>query len=613
MRNYFVFFIRHFVFWFAFFLLFRIAFILLSTTLPENVSLIEIITGLYKGMRLDWSIASYVFVLPLLMTLFWTQKNQLQVTGLMKWYFRTIILLLSLSSIANIIIFKFWGTLLNNRALAYLTQPGEAMASASNTDLMIYFFVLIIVIWFFIRMGDKVFVDFMSKISMLPLPRVAAFLIALPLVVVGIRGGLQLIPINESSAVYSPVHQLNQMAINHVWYLGHNLHQSGFEEENLYVFMSEEEAETRTKTYLKKSESDTTEIFNIRQKPNVVIILLESWTADIIEPLEGEKGVTPAFSELAKEGLLFTSVYSSGFRTDQALVSALSGFPSQPNKSIIRFPSKAIKLPSLARTLKSDGYTSSFYYGGETGFANMNTYLINSGYDKTISIDDFGSDKMNSKWGAHDEFVFNKLLEDLKTHPIPFFATVLTLSTHEPFEVPVATPFDQGQDESEKFRKSAWYTDKCLEDFFTQAKKQDWYSNTIFVLMADHGHRLPLNREYFDPQSRRIPLLITGAPLKNEFKGKKIDAIANQHDLPATLLKSLGLSDQEFNWSVNILDPERKNYAYLSQDMAISFLTSSGNCLLPLQSGIPAVGESSENFKDAKAFLQQLYGEFVGY
>ena len=314
-----------------------------------------------------------------------------------------------------------------------------------------------------------------------------------------------------------------------------------------------------------------------------------------------------------KEGLLFTSVYSSGFRTDQALVSALSGFPAQPNKSIIRFPAKAIQLPSIASSLKPLGYNSTFYYGGEIGFANMNTYLVNSGYDQTISIDDFGSDKMNSKWGAHDEYVLDKLLQDLRNQPSPFFVTLLTLSTHEPFEVPVATPFDQGKNESEKFRKSAWYTDQCLDVFFREARKQPWYQQTVFVLMADHGHRLPLNRDYFDPLSRRIPLLITGGALKKEFRGRQVDVLANQHDLPSTLLQNMGVKDEAFTWSVNILAQERKNYAYLSQDMAISFLTPSAHCLLPLQPGIPALGDNTESFNDSKAFLQRLYGDFIRY
>ena len=613
MRNYFSFLSQHYLYWLVFFLVFRIAFLLISPALPPDTDTTEMLSALYKGLRLDWSIASYIFTVPLLSTIFMSPSNHQLVRKINIVYHAAVIAMLSLSSIANIVIFKFWGTLLNNRALAYLAQPGEAMASASNMELLIYFVVLVSVILICFRLWKSVVLRKLDQVTLLPLPRLICFLIALPLTVIGIRGGLQLIPINESSAVYSQIPQLNQAAINHVWYLGHNLHQSGMEEENHYIFMDEDEAAKRTSSYLKKNQASTERIFSTTTFPNLVIILLESWTADIIEPLGGEEGVTPVFTELSKEGLLFTDIYSSGFRTDQALISALSGFPSQPNKSIIRFPSKAIQLPSIARALKLNGYTTSFYYGGETGFANMNTYLVNSGYNQTVSIEDFGSEKMNSKWGAHDEFVFDKLITDLEKQQQPFFATLLTLSTHEPFEVPMITPYDEGKDESDKFRKSAWYTDRCLADFFKEAKKQKWYDHTVFVLLADHGHRLPLKRDYFDPKSRRIPLLITGKPLREEFKGKQIAELANQHDLPATLLENLGFSSDEFKWSVNILDSERKNYAYLSQDMAVSFITPSGFSLLPLQPGIAAIGETSDHYLDAQAFLQQLYGDFIRY
>lgn len=569
--------------------------------------------SLYKGMNLDWSIASYLFALPLMLTIFWTQSNHAFIYRTLSIFYYSIIGLVCIASLSNIVIFKFWGTLLNNRALAYLAQPGEAMASVSNFQLLIYLLIIILVTAIFLRTGRWLILKPASKVSLLVPARVILFIVVLPLTIIGIRGGLQLIPINESSAVYSQVHHLNQAAINPIWYLGHNLHQSGFEEENVYVYMNEQEAESRTARYLDKNKDFSAGIFDLKRKPNIIILLLESWTADIIEPLGGEKGVTPFFSELTNEGLLFTSVYSSGFRTDQALVSALSGFPSQPNKSIIRFPSKAVQLPSIARSLEKQGYTNLFYYGGETGFANMNTYLVNSGYHQTVSINDFASNNMNSKWGAHDEYVLDKMLHDLSKQPEPFFSTLLTLSTHEPFEVPVPTPFDQSKKEPELFNKSAWYTDKCLQDFFSKAKHASWYNNTIFVLLADHGHRLPLNREYFDPLSRRIPLLITGQPLKAEFRGKKISRLSNQHDLAATLLGELGIGHKEFKWSSMMTDTTGNGYAYLSQDMAVSFLNDSGFVLLPLQPGVSGIGQDTEAYRDAQAFLQKLYGEFIRY
>ena len=257
------------------------------------------------------------------------------------------------------------------------------------------------------------------------------------------------------------------------------------------------------------SRTGSTENILKNNKPNIVVIVLESWTADIIKALGGEENVTPHFDELSKDGLLFTQMYGSGFRTEQGLISIFSGFPAQPNNSIITSPEKAERLPSLNTELSKQGYQSSFYYGGEVEFANMKSYLLNTNFKKIIDKNNFEKKQLNSKWGAHDEFVFKKQIDGLKAEKEPFFSVVLTLSTHEPFEVTMKTPFNGGE-EQELFKKAAYYTDYCLFNYFNEAKKQPWYKKTLFILVADHGHRLPKNRNMDFPEGRRITAMITG-------------------------------------------------------------------------------------------------------
>ena len=156
----------------------------------------------------------------------------------------------------------------------------------------------------------------------------------------------------------------------------------------------------------------------------------------MVEPLIGDKGVTPFFTSLCDSGLLFTNIYATGRRTDQALPSVISGFPAQPDHSIIRYTDKTEHLPCFTHYFKRKGYTLSFYYGGELGFANMNSYLLYSGFENIISKDAFPSSAMNSKWGAHDEFVFEKILTDIRSEKTPFLSMVLTLTSHEPYEIP---------------------------------------------------------------------------------------------------------------------------------------------------------------------------------
>ena len=147
--------------------------------------------------------------------------------------------------------------------------------------------------------------------------------------------------------------------------------------------------------------------------------------------------------------------------------------------------------------------------------------------------------QMRDLW-PDDEYVFSKQLADLKTEQQPFFSVLLTLSSHQPFEVPLAnTPFDNGNSLPQQFKKAAYYTDYCLGNYFKEAKKQPWYAKTLFVLVADHGHRLPLERDMNMPESRRITLLFCGGALKNEYQGKTVEKIIAQTDLPAIILSQL--------------------------------------------------------------------------
>lgn len=612
MKNIFVFFLRYYIFWILVFIFFRILFLLSLIPYEGSINTSEIFYSLLAGYRLDISTATYFVAIPFIITALRIISYNKILPGILMWYNAIIIMLVVVLSLSNIILYKHWGTLLNSRGLAYVAQPKEMLASVSTMELFLILGVIFIV-FFFINWFYKKFVQWnFEKITGVEKKRWLALLIILPLLVIGLRGGVQLIPVNESAATFSSSRMLNQVAVNNIWYLGHNVSQTGLSQKNPYNWMKPEVASAIANKLLNKNSANAFPIFNVTKKPNVVIVLLESWTADIIEPLGGIKGVTPVFNELCKDGLLFTSVYSSGFRTDQALISVLSGFPSQPNNSIIRFPDKTIHLPSITREFKNAGYTTSFYYGGETGFANMNTYLVSSGFENITSIREFESNKLNSKWGAHDEFVLLKQADDLNKSSSPFFSTLLTLSTHEPFEVPVSTPFN-GKQEAEQFKKAAWYCDYSLGKYFEKIKNEQWFSNTIFILVADHGHSQPLKRDFADPAIRKIPLLIWSPLLKPELRGTQNNFLSAQHDIAATLLSSLDMPHNKFKWSNNILDSTRTNFAYLSLDMAVSWLQDSSLTLIPLEAGWPGFNKPDPAQINGKGYLQHLYATFLAY
>lgn len=604
------------IFWLLYFAFFRFLFLLFHHSKIPAGYLYESGLSFFHGLRLDLSTACILIFCPLiLLTLQHTIKSKRvhQINNIFNYILITIV---SFFSIANIKIYEEWGTLLNARALNYMLYPDEVLSFISFWPLLILLLSSIIFAFIGILFYRKFVTNFSP--SSKSIKRVVIESAIFPvLILIGGRGGIQQAPINESFAHFSNIQINNLIATNNIWYLGHSLMDAS-DKQNLYVFSDLKNAK-KIKEDLFIKGKDKTQYILKTSKPNIVFIVLESWTADIIKRLGGEEDVTPHFDALTKEGLLFTQMYGSGFRTEQGLVSIFSGFPAQPNNSIITTPSKAEKLPSLTTELQKKGYQLSFYYGGEIEFANMKSYLLNSGFEKIIDKDDFSKDQQNSKWGAHDEFVFEKQLKDLKNEKQPFCAVVLTLSSHEPFEVPISTPFI-GTDEADRFRKAAYYSDLCLYNYIEQAKKESWYSNTIFILVADHGHRLPKNRNLNNPEARRIAAMIIGGALVDSLHGQTIEKICNQNDLPATILAQLQINQSDFVWSKNVFNEESKSFAYYSNENVLGWITPEETIIYSFATR--SLNEQQNHIEkkvndssliQAKAYLQTLYQQYLDY
>ena len=608
--------LRLIVFWLLYFAVFRILFIMYHHIKIPDGEHSETVLSLFYGLRLDLSAACAAIVISYFLWSFQQVFKSRFIHRINLIINIALISIVSVLSLANIKMYGEWGTQISARALSYLLYPKEVLTFISFWSVLIFLVFCALFIYFGIKTYRRYITNFSypienSKFKFLQIAIIPFFL------VVGLRGGLQLAPVNESTAYYSALQINNHIATNNMWYLAHSILDAN-DTKNPYVFMEEKNAKKTTADLFSRSTKKTRSILK-NTKPNIVFIVLESWTADIIKSLGGEENVTPHFEELRKEGLLFTQMYGSGFRTEQGLVSIFSGFPAQPNNSIITTPSKAEQLPSLNSDLGKQGYQSSFYYGGEVEFANMKSYLMDSNFGKIIDKDNFDKNQLNSKWGAHDEFVFKKQLDALKNEKQPFLSVVLTLSTHEPFEVPMQTPFTGGE-EPERFKKAAYYTDYCLFNYFNEAKKQSWYSNTIFILVADHGHHLPKNRNMNFPEGRRITAMIMGGALSDSLRGKTVDKICNQNDIVTTLLTQLNMPAENYKWSKDVFNDDTKEFAYYSNENCLGWVTPQQNIVYSytsqtveeLQSKIEKKLDKSILIQ-AKAYLQTLYQQYLDY
>lgn len=359
-------------------------------------------------------------------------------------------------------------------------------------------------------------------------------------------------------------------------------------------------------------------------RPNVVIIQLESYTADVIESLGGDKGVAPNFEKLIKNGILFNNIYSSGDRTDKGIVSIMSGFPAQAIRTIIGDTLKQKKLPALSSTLKNAGYQTSYFYGGKSAYMNFNIFMKSHQVDLITDEHSFAPAEVQTKWGVYDDVLLSRHLQYTQQQKQPFFSYLQTSTNHEPFVLPVKAHFpdDEDGDASNKFRSTAYFTDSCLNAYFEQAKKQDWYKNTLFVLVADHGHRLPRNTsEAYDPAKYHIPLLFLGDVIKPEYRGKTINKLGGQTDIAATILSQLGMPHNQFKWSKDLLNPHTADFAFFDWDNGFGFMMpkqavsydNSGRRVIYISNKNTDQKTTDETLQYGKAFLQQVFTEYMAY
>jgi len=277
-----------------------------------------------------------------------------------------------------------------------------------------------------------------------------------------------------------------------------------------------------------------------RERPlNLVIVLEESLGATFVESLGGLP-VTPELEKLKKEGWWFEQLYATGTRSVRGIEAVVAGYPPTPARSVVKLSLSQQNFYTLAAGLGKQGYHTEFVYGGEAHFDNMRSFFTGNGFQKVVDRRDMNP-VFEGSWGASDEDLFDKSLERLKTlHASgkPFFSLIFSSSNHEPFQFPDGR-IKLHDAEKQTVNNAVKYADYALGRFIAEAKKQDYWKDTVFLIVADHD-----NRVYGDSlvpvKKFHIPGLILGA----DVQPKRITTIASQVDLAPTLLSLLGVSSE---------------------------------------------------------------------
>jgi phosphoglycerol transferase MdoB-like AlkP superfamily enzyme len=380
-----------------------------------------------------------------------------------------------------------------------------------------------------------------------------------------IRGGLGVAPINTGVAYFSSYNFANHAAINPPWNLFYSFKRMDARTRH-YSFMQDEEAYAIYDD-IKRHGDDRLKVLNT-DKPNVVFILLESFSSQVVGILGGEE-VTPNLDRVAREGILFDNIYAASDRSDKGLVATMAGYQVAPAYSIIQYPQKSQSLAFMPRKFREAGYRNLTYiYGGDAGFKGMNSFVTLAGFDRQIVMSDFPASMRGEKWGVHDEYTFARLADEMEADSKtaePWFKYYFTLSSHEPFDVPMARVHEN------PYLNSIFYTDSCLGVFIDEVKRRGLWDNTLIVMIADHGTPGPLKASSQMKERYQIPMLWTGGALA--VRDTVISKIGSQKDVVATLLGQLGIDASDFYFSKDLLCSDTEEYAFFTYPDAFGYVT----------------------------------------
>jgi phosphoglycerol transferase MdoB-like AlkP superfamily enzyme len=583
----------------------------------EGINFTEAIASYWYAIHLDLATACYFMAFPFIILLIQSFYSPKWLNRVNKIYTFIGVFLFCLLTVVELGIYPEWKTKLPFKAFTYLSNPTEVYDTISTglffslLGLFIIKFIisyLVYVKWFYQDIIN-------AKRNYLFIP---AFALITPVFIfIGGRGGVQQIPINQSESYYSHHNILNLASVNS----GFNLFISAIENyknfgKNPYAYYSKEEV-TKTINQIFRTEHDSTTMILTTQRPNIVLLILESWSADLVESLGGKPGITPEFHKLEKEGVLFTSLWATGPRSEQAMSSIFGGFPAHPISSITVQPDKFSKLTTITKKLIDQGYNTSFYFGGQLIYGNIRGFILHNGFHRITELKNFGDDVIKGKLGVHDEFLFARQLNDLNKEKQPFFSALFTLSSHSPYDQPMEDVLQWGENEKQ-YINSAFYTDRSLGEFINNARKQPWFKNTLFIIVADHSHNSYRNWTFTTPLYHKIPLLFFGDVIRKEFKGTKNPKLFNQCDIASTLMHQIGLDATEFHWSRNMFNPYSPEFAYYSFEEGVGWIRPVGHIVYDArvrhfnEKSVPEI-YSDSIVKEGKSYLQAVFEEYMSY
>ncbi|MDO4949003.1 MAG: LTA synthase family protein [Bacteroidales bacterium] len=375
----------------------------------------------------------------------------------------------------------------------------------------------------------------------------------------GIRGRLGYNPIKVSAAYYCTDSFLNQLGVNPTYNLiTSTLDEFRPENKDLHLAELDVASAAVAEYYNWIIEPDTTSHGLHRSRLNVVLIFMESMSANLMECFGNTGHLTPFLDSLAHRSLCFTNCYSADIHTNHGLFATLYSFPALMRRNMM----KGTNIPhyeGLPTVLRDNGWHTMFFMTHEAQYDNMNAFFRTNGYDDIHSQENYPANEVVNSFGVPDHYLFQYALDTLANVSEPFFATLLTISNHPPYVIP--SWFKPRSADIEQ--QIVEYADEALRQFFNQASHQPWFQNTVFVLVGDHGKLVGGAESEMPTSYNHVPLLICSPHIEPAVNS----SWATQMDIQPTLLGLLGLSARHKHFGIDLLHRQRPYSFYTADDV----------------------------------------------
>ncbi|MCK5696570.1 MAG: sulfatase-like hydrolase/transferase [Gammaproteobacteria bacterium] len=526
------------------------------------------------GLKMDVIIVCISLIIPVILLTLSPKKIQKVINSILTAYFLIIFLCFIYIENATFPFFAEYDVRPNFLFVEYLVYPKEVfnmIFSAYKLELLMAFIMLVVAGYFYLK--HKTLHDFSPVFEVPYIQRILFFFPLIFILALGIRSSLGHRPANLSDAMYSSNRVLNEVTKNSIYSIAYAIYRDQkYNKSTLKAYgeMDINEAMSLVSNTLNiplssNSLSPFSRLekthFPIKKPKNLVIFLQESLGAQFVEVTGGESGITPHFNRLSQEGILFRNLYSNGTRSIRGIAGSVSGNFSVPGKGVIKRNKSQSDFFTIASLLKPLGYHSIFLYGGESRFDNMRGWFLGNGFDEIIDQEKFIDPEFTGTWGVSDEDMVLRAHQEftsLHQQKQPFVAVMFSTSNHSPFDFPKGKIELLAGIEEKSELNAIKYADHAIGRFIEEAKKEAYYQDTVFVIVADHNIRVR-GSDMLPVKLYHIPGMILGGGIK----AQNFDRLTTQPDVLATALDLIG---QDFNYPVlghSIFSDQKKDLALM--------------------------------------------------